>query len=72
MMVEGNSSNNIEVANNDISYSGPSHVPPGLLGGTNRFGHDNTINGDTSRNAWQLYAYNEVWQNVFLNGERVS
>lgn len=72
LMVEGSTSNNIEVANNNISYSGPSNVPPGLLGGTNLSGHDNTVNGDPSKNGWQLYAYDDVWQNVVVNGEQIA
>lgn len=72
LMVEGSTTSNVEVAYNDITYSGPNNVPPGLLGGTNISGHDNVVNGDTTKGAWQLYAYNDVWQNVYYNGERIS
>ncbi|MFN8612978.1 MAG: right-handed parallel beta-helix repeat-containing protein [Vulcanimicrobiota bacterium] len=72
LMVEGNSARNIEVANNTISYSGPANVPPGLLGGTNISGSNNSVNGDTGKEAWQLYAYNEVWQDIFYNQERIA
>ncbi|MBS1998826.1 MAG: right-handed parallel beta-helix repeat-containing protein [Cyanobacteria bacterium SZAS LIN-2] len=72
LMVEGSTSNNIEVAYNDITYRGGANVPPGLLGGTNISGHDNIVNGDTSKAAWQLYAYNDVWQYIYYNGERIS
>ncbi len=66
-------SHDIEVAYNDISYSGG--VPPGLLGGYNLNGHDNVVNGDRTRGAWQLYHYEptrNVWHDVYYDGERIS
>ena len=66
-------SHDIEVAYNDISYTGG--VPPGLLGGYNLNGHDNVVNGDRTRGAWQLYHYEptrNVWHDVYYDGERIS
>ena len=63
----------IEVAYNDISYSGG--VPPGLLGGYNLNGHDNVVNGDRTSAAWQLYYYEptkNVWHDVYYDGRRIS
>ncbi len=68
------STHDIEVAYNNIVYSGVG-VPPGLLGGYNLNGHDNVVNGDRSRGAWQLYHYEpgeNVWRDVYYNGERIA
>lgn len=72
LMVEGNSAYNIEVSNNVINYPVGNNVPPGLLGGRNHRANNNIVNGDRSVGAWQMYAYNDVWQDIYFNGVKLA
>lgn len=72
LMVEGNTSSNIEVSNNTINYQVGNNVPPGILGGSNHRAFNNVVNGDRSVGAWQMYAYNPVWQGIYFDGQRIS
>lgn len=72
LMVEGNSSRGIEVSNNTIKYPVGNNVPPGLLGGTNQRAFNNLVNGNRSVDAWQMYAYNPVWQGIYFDGQLIS
>lgn len=72
LMVEGNTSTGIEVSNNTINYRVGNNVPPGILGGSNQRAYNNVVNGDRSVGAWQMYAYNDVWQGIYFDGQRIS
>lgn len=72
LMVEGNTSSGIEVSNNTINYREGNNVPPGILGGSNHRAFNNVVNGDRSVGAWQMYAYNDVWQQIYFDGQRIS
>lgn len=72
LMVEGNTSTGIEVSNNTINYQVGNNVPPGILGGSNHRAFNNLVNGDRSVGAWQMYAYNDVWQGIYFDGQRIS
>jgi hypothetical protein len=72
LMVEGNTSTGIEVSNNTINYRVGNNVPPGILGGSNHRAYNNLVNGDRSVSAWQMYAYNDVWQGIYFDGQRIS
>lgn len=66
----GCETHDIEAAYNTIVYSGG--APPGLLGGYNLSGHDNVVNGNTTKDGWVLWAYNNVWHDVYYDGERIA
>lgn len=72
LMVEGNSSSGIEVSNNVINYPVGNNVPPGILGGRNHRAFNNLVNGDRSVGAWQMYAYNDVWQDIYFDGQKIA
>lgn len=72
LMVEGSTTNNIEVYDNVINYPVGNNVPPGLLGGTNLRAYNNEVNGNRSVSAWQMYAYNPVWNQVYFDGQLIS
>lgn len=72
LMVEGNSSSGIEISNNTIKYPVGNNVPPGILGGTNHRAFNNQVNGNRSVDAWQMYAYNPVWQGIYFDGQLIS
>lgn len=72
MMVEGNSASGIEITNNVINYPIGNNVPPGILGGRNHRAENNIVNGNRTSSAWQLYAYNDVWENIYFDGTRIA